>query len=1265
MTIEELGKINPKEKKIESKDVSKVINTTNPNMKHPTFTNFTKSYLEHAMTKDMVGIFDDLKDKSIPVYIRKIKVEDTSTALNAQETWTINLEDENGNRHTVSVDIPKFIDNKFLYLAGNKKCIKNQLFYLPLVKIDSHTVMIVTNYNKMTIQRIDSKTLAGNDVVTKLYESEEAYQKAFTAGSAKIENLDYITGIEYDEYAKHYIEFHNNGVDIYFSQKRIEDIKKEEIPDGFFMIGYGSDKKPILIESETQVVSADSIYAGKTISEIISESFDDDMQKKYKQKLRSIPKRLMYTNSVTMKKDVPIMIMICLWEGLDTVMAKAKIQYRLSDKLDADAGEGFIKCKDSYIIYKDSVPNQMLMNGLKFLKTENYTAGEFSSPEKIPYLDFITSKYGNTSIIDKLMNSYEFTISNIDREVLRDMNLPTDLVSLIIYANNLLADTQHLSELDTRDYRVRCAEVIPSILYHEIALAYGTFRKSNGRAKISVPKDIVIKRLLELQTVEDCSTLNPFLEEEFIHGISTKGYRGVNLEQSYTVPKRSYDKSMIGVIGITSSPDAQVGVNKTLTSEPSITSVRGYIKPMDDKLDELKDVNLFSPAEMLIPLGVTRDDPIRTGHSVKQSRASVPVKGASPVLMTNGADEYCKYSLSSDFVVTAEKPGKVVEINEEAKIMVVEYNDGTHRAINLDKNIVKNGGGGFELSNVLVTDFKVGQTFKENETLAWHKDWFRKIPDQGVRMCVGALVKVALYSTYNNYEDASFITERVSHLCETEMVFRIKCVLGPNSNIYSMVKVGDHVEVGDPLVTFDESFEDSDLNAMFAGMDSGTVDALIASTRTMKKADKSGVIEAIKIYSAAETSVLSPSLRKIVKEYYKEIDKKESILEKYDDNAVIEDGKRKPSKSSIKCGMMMTESSGVTKPNAYGIIRGEKVNDGVLIEFYIKHAEPLETGSKTANFSPLKNVVSELVPDELAPYSMFRKDEPVDTTIAPSSIFGRMVFSVVLTIFGNKVLIELKWSLKDIWMGSGDFATKRKKMCSLIYRVFSALDKSGTNTKMYKEKFEPMSEAKFKSFFKEFFENDLHYLILEMVDYEHTIVYQDCKDAADILGIPLYERVAFPHLSGDPDNPVVTQVEVPVGYLHLKRPQQTIMKKNGMSVSADKRSGITMQVTGADKNGRESDLENCMLVSLGMEHTLKELNGPRADDMVAKDAMNSAIAEKGFVEEADIPDDVSNKTTLNVVNTYLLGMGLHSDLITPGLKLRYTLDDEIAGRDRD
>ena len=50
-------------------------------------------------------------------------------------------------------------------------------------------------------------------------------------------------------------------------------------------------------------------------------------------------------------------------------------------------------------------------------------------------------------------------------------------------------------------------------------------------------------------------------------------------------------------------------------------------------------------------------------------------------------------------------------------------------------------------------------------------------------------------------------------------------------------------------------------------------------------------------------------------------------------------------------------------------------------------------------------------------------------------------------------------------------------------------------------------------------------------------------------------------------------------------------KKNGISTNIDQRAALTAQVTGADKNGRESDLENTMLASLGMENTLRELNG--------------------------------------------------------------------------
>lgn len=1243
-TIGDLAKINPKKTEIDSVDIHKAMHTTNPNMKEIKFQNFNESYCNNVMDKDIIGVFENLNQASTTkMFIRGVKVEDTSDVLNYKETWTVSLEDENRLRHTIKVDIPKFYDKNFLWLSGNKKIIKNQLFFLPVVKISGDTVMIVTNYNKLTIKREENKTLKELTVLTKEIAKDEELGKYFIPGSCFINNSDYITAVEYDEFSKVFIKFQAPKCTIYFDQNTAEEYMELHLIDpkeGKMFIGVEKGK-PIFIDYETQ-----RDESGRGIADIIFDNIPEESMKAIKN--INVPKRLMYTKITTMKQDLPIVILMCIWEGLSTVLKKAGIKYRLEEnRKNVKASEDFIRFKNCYLVYDNNVTTQILMNGFKIIDTKDHNISEFD--EVTPFIPYIQKKFGKVSILNALTNVYEFTIGNIEREILLNMGLPTDLVQLMVYANGLLGDNQAVSELNLSEYRVRNAEVIPAILYDAIAKAYVPYKNSNGKKKLSIPQDIVIKRLLALQTTEDTSTLNPFLELESTHGVSTKGWRGVNLEDSYTVPKRSYDPTMTGVIGVSSSPDGQVGVNRTLTMEPTIESCRGYIETKNDNLSELKDVNLFSPAEMLIPLGATRDDPIRTGHSVKQSRATIPIKDASPVLISNGSDELCKYYLSSDFVITAEDDGVVTEYDEKTKLMVVTYKNGKHRAINLDKNIVKNGGGGFELSNILITDLKVGDHFKKCDTLAWHKDFFTSIPTQGVRMNVGALIKVALYSTYNTYEDADFITRKVSDMCTTEMCFRIKTSIGKNSNIYKMVKVGDRINVGDPLIEFDESFEDSDINKLLSSLgDNEELKETVAqNSRNVKKSKYSGVIEDIKIYSASELDDLSPSLQMIVGDYYKKIDRKNRILSKYD-----KDGK------TVKCGLMVTESSGRTTPDRYGNIRGIKVNDGVAIEFYVKHSEPLEVGSKVANFSPLKNVVSEVIPLGYEPYSEYRPEESVDSIINPSSILNRMVSSVLPTIFGNKCIIELKRKLADIWNNKKDFEIRRKEMCSIIYRFFNALDPTKENTKKYKSLFEPMTDQKFKAFFTEFFNNPKHYLILDMVDYERDLQVEYIEAAAKVIDVPLFEYVTIPHLTMDKEHPIITKHKVPVGYLHLKRPQQTVMKKNGLSVEADQRSAFTGQVTGGDKNGRESDLENCMLTSLGMKYTLKELNGPRADDLVMKKEMLDQINRNGYTELSGLTDKIENKTTLNTINTYFLGMGLHTDLITKGLKLPYNLDKE-------
>lgn len=1245
MTLGDLEKIRANNIKIPSRSIGKSLQTTNKNFSEVKFTNFEKTYNEHMRNKDIAGVFTSLNDKSIPMYVIKMEVEDTSDELNYKETWRVVLEDTLRNRHTITVDIPKFIDDKFMYLGGNKKLILKQNFFYPVVKIREGVVHIVTNENKMILERVENKTISSVTRLNKLLDISPDILKYFTTGNAFVLNGQYVTTVEYDELSKVFLSFKTPNCTIFFSQPEAEryanahNLNLEKAKNKLF-VGQENGKE-IFIDHDTQTTDK-----GDQLIDIIIRNLPADVQGEF----RSIrmPKRMMYAKVTTMRKDIPVGLLIGYWDGIQSLMEKAGIEYRLTERYPNDLlpSEGVLRFADCYLIYSENVPKQLLMNGFRIIDTTKYKLIDFNTHD--PYLEYFTKVYGKMSIGNALMNTKEFTIDNITREILDTLSLPTDISELMIYAVKLMGDNRYKPEIDQSLSRVRSNEIIAGILYDAIAKQYTTYRNSNGKSKLSIQRDIVIKNLLGLKTVEDSSTLNPVLELERTHTVLQKGWRGINLDESYTIGKRAYDRSMIGVIGPTTSPDGSVGIQRVLSMEPKIDSVRGFTTQTDKKdYGTLKDVNVFSPGEMLIPLSTTRDDSTRMGHAIKQSKHVVPTKNTTPVLISNGAEEACRFELSSDFVVNAEEDGEVVDYDEKLKIMICRYKSGKCQAIDMNPKIVKNGGGGFYLSNILTPSVKLGDKFKKNDLLAYHKDFFTS-NQNGSRMNMGNLVKVALVSSYNTYEDSSFITHKLSEDAETEMVFNKQVVVGKNATVDYIAKIGDHINIGDTLIQFDTSFEDDELNKMLRTISDELQEGILEDSRNDIKSKRAGVIEDIKIYSTLELDELSPSLQKIVGDYYKTIKKKKQLLEKYD-----------PDSSLIKCGVLFNQTTKKVVPNKYGVILGQKVEDSVLIEFYIKHAEIMEVGSKMAYYTGIKTVIGEILPEGYEPYSEFRPDEEISTTIATNSILARMTPSITLVSLGNKCLVELKRSLKELYDSNSNASTRKKVMTELIYKFFTAFDKSGTNTTRYKELFDPMTEQQFSNYFKRLFADDKAFLVLDIVDYEHSVYMEDIERAANVLKIPLFEYVYMPHITMDKNNIVRTVVKVPVGYVHVKRTQQTVAKKNGISTSIDSRSAMTGQVTGGDKNGRESDLENIMLISLGMTKTLKELNGPRADDMTMKRQMLTEIAEKGYVQLGELDDDVGNKTTLNTANVYLLGMGLDSDLVTKGLMLKSTIQNEL------
>lgn len=234
---------------------------------------------------------------------------------------------------------------------------------------------------------------------------------------------------------------------------------------------------------------------------------------------------------------------------------------------------------------------------------------------------------------------------------------------------------------------------------------------------------------------------------------------------------------------------------------------------------------------------------------------------------------------------------------------------------------------------------------------------------------------------------------------------------------------------------------------------------------------------------------------------------------------------------------------------------------------------------------------------------------------------------------------------------------KRKEMENLIYGFFDLFDPSGRNTDYFRTKFKGMSDAQFDQYFKKLFAEDDPYLTATMVDYENPVMIENIEKAAKFLDVPLFEKVVLPYASSDPNNPIITKHECLVGYLNIKRLQQMNVKKLGLSTDISERNMITGQVSGHDKNSRNSDQETTALLTVGANTTLKEFMSMRADDMVMKSEMNKKIARDGYVAMNELTDKLSNKTSLNSAAVFFMGAGLMTDLVMNDYFLPKTLDE--------
>ena len=168
--------------------------------------------------------------------MKKIEFEDASNANNQiyklNLGYTVNLNGVN-KEIRFSVNIPKIIDNHFLYLNGNRWTVDNQLAFLPVTKTAPDSVKITTNYSILFIDREKGYLSKTINQVLKLIDNRKNDQKVKVKYGDNL--LSYsdnnIKNIEYSEICKNIYSIEKNGYSLNFNYDDMSsELKLNDVP---------------------------------------------------------------------------------------------------------------------------------------------------------------------------------------------------------------------------------------------------------------------------------------------------------------------------------------------------------------------------------------------------------------------------------------------------------------------------------------------------------------------------------------------------------------------------------------------------------------------------------------------------------------------------------------------------------------------------------------------------------------------------------------------------------------------------------------------------------------------------------------------------------------------------------------------------------------------------------------------------------------------------------------------------------------------------
>lgn len=662
---------------ISPKEMSFINSTPEKSYQKSSLVSMDRAYQKHAYHHELAKVVGSLAKHGM--FINKVEEQKTHTEMDRTTTYRLHLNDLNGKTHHVKFTIPDVDDNGLMKLSGIEYRLTRQIANVPICKISPTRVNLSSYYNKVIIERIQSKRYSYEQDTAKLImslKSKGLVQAVVGSAPPPTTNVAY----DYTAVGRSFTEIKVNNYVLYFggnrapidkfdnkTAKSIQDLEKLH---GAY-VGRGPNDSLLFWDRMNQLHLYKDNYVEQTWKSF-HRFLVDQLGKD------GTPDRtpLEWTQASIINQTIPLVYILAFRLGLKNVLDLIKLDYKFyTNKNDLKVGidDIVIPMADGTLVFnRYPLARSLIACGLAWVDLKQYQFKDLSIPDTFAHV--FHQKEMTVGVLKGLTGFFDFFVDPITESVLEKMGEPITFHELLLRANVMLTDYHANESSSVGLHRFRLYERFNGILYNEIYRGLANHRNNPSTKKsFSINPEAVFQKIVQDATVSPNEVINPVHEVKQRANFTFTGSGG-RTSNSFILKDRIYPKDGLGVISDAVPDSGKVGITAYLSASPRIDDIHGIPKPYKDG-DDLAPPQILSIGSMVMPGGTTDDGKRNSYLSIQISHYVPNHNDGETLAVRTGYDAVLPHLSTEVFATAAEDKGVVEDIDTKQQILKVRYND--------------------------------------------------------------------------------------------------------------------------------------------------------------------------------------------------------------------------------------------------------------------------------------------------------------------------------------------------------------------------------------------------------------------------------------------------------------------------------------------------------------------------------------------------------------------------------------------------------------